>query len=227
MNFKKFSVKYGFVISIVIIFFSVGVTVKYDLIGLPIILIGMSYLIYCIWVKEQLNKDLKSKQEQEDLKLKEEKETKRLKQLEEIKKKKDFFHKQLLDNGYIETDTMFFKVKEGYEFKDECSAKTTKVRGVYYNDIYDYEIEEDDEVEIIHNPSEKYFEKTDINCNGLIIGSLMKEMAEEFVQKYGQYYKFTGKIIELTTHKEEDEDDKYIDKVIIQFNVPILRKIKK
>lgn len=103
----------------------------------------------------------------------------------------------------------------------------TRVRGVYYYNICDEDLSKNDKVAIIHNPKNDYHENTDIISipYKILLGHLMKEMAAEFVEKYGQNFCFIGKVIDF--EREEDDEDGMIDKIIIQFDVPSFRKKSK
>lgn len=116
-----------------------------------------------------------------------------------------------------------FVIPNGKEVYDNRIVET-RVRGVYYNDIFDYEIKKNDEVAIKHTPNSEYPESTEVILisEGIVLGHLMKEMAIEFVAKYGKDFCFLGKIIDY--EKDENDDDGKIGKIIIQFNVPKFKK---
>lgn len=132
--------------------------------------------------------------------------------------------------GYITKDGMFFKLKDSYEVTEETTLKTTRIRGVYFNNIYDYELYEGEDVKIIHSPTPEYPENTEIYCGDLLIGHLMAEMAKDFVRRFGEFYEFSGVVTEIDTQREDLDDknsDEIISKAIIEFEIPNFRKIKK
>lgn len=124
-------------------------------------------------------------------------------------------------------------IPDGYEVSDTIE-KTTRVRGVYYNDVSD--IDNGDDVIIVHRPTAKYPESTEIikMSDGSLLGHLMQEMATDFVVKFGKGFRFIGKVIDYETEEDydndEDEDDdkeEKVSKIIISFEVPLFKKIKK
>lgn len=134
----------------------------------------------------------------------------------------------------LEQDTALIEYKEKYLTPEgkQVSYKRlvkTKVRGVYYNDIYDFEIDIDDKVAIVHNPTNEFPESTDIVLisSDTILGKLMKEMAEEFVSKYGNNFCFIGTIVDFEL--DDDTEENKISKILIQFEVPsfIKKKVNK
>ncbi len=108
---------------------------------------------------------------------------------------------------------------EGYEITD-WTFTTTKVRGCQYYIDEDSDISMDDDVEVVHEPTEKYPENTVVYINDEQVGTLKQDMAIDWCQKFGQKYKFEGKVIEY------EEDEEY-PQLLIEIKRPILKKIKK
>lgn len=154
---------------------------------------------------------------------------------EKNKKKANQKHKEAYCISYEKQDDFSNKVKEAFSERyvipdgkevSDYRIVETRVRGVFYNDIYDYEIRNNDSIAIKHNPNPDYPESTEVILisDGAVLGYLMKEMALEFVEKYGEKFCFIGKIISY--EKEEDDDEGKIGKIIIQFKAPKFKKSK-
>ena len=107
---------------------------------------------------------------------------------------------------------------EGYELVD-WTYTTTLVRGCSNYIDEDYEIDIDSDVEIIHEPIEKYPENTAIYIDDEKVGSLKQDMAIEWYQKFGKNYRFTGTVVEY-------EPGEY-PRLLIEIKKPIIRKMKK
>lgn len=172
-------------------------------IAIPLFIIGLLLLLY-------IEKKLKNKKDKDIAKkhiINYESQEKR--QNAPIVEKNNFNEKYLIPEG-----------KEVYDYR----IVETRVRGVFYNDIDIHDIDKGDEVAIQHNPSPDYQESTEIILiyDKTQLGHLMKEMAMEFVEKYGEHYCFIGKIID---YKRDEYEEEKLSNIIIQFKVPKFRKI--
>lgn len=183
---------------------------------LPILGFIIGAIGFIILVKvEKIEKEEKEKQE-------------KIKRLEEKKKLELLIKENEEKKKELESIKEQYKIPEGKTLSYTRTI-TTKIRGVYYQDIYEYDINLDDEVYIKHTPTEQHPESTEIRLlsNGSLLGYLKEEIANEFVVKYGDGYCFIGSIVEYeTTDDEEDEDDEdKISKILICFNVPSFKKL--
>lgn len=183
---------------------------------LPILGFIIGAIGFIILVKvEKIEKEEKEKQEE-------------IKRLEEKKKLELLIKENEEKKKELESIKEQYKIPEGKTLSYTRTI-TTKIRGVYYQDIYEYDINLDDEVYIKHTPTEQHPESTEIRLlsNGSLLGYLKEEIANEFVVKYGDGYCFIGSIVEYeTTDDEEDEDDEdKINKILICFNVPSFKKL--
>ncbi len=183
---------------------------------LPILGFIIGAIGFIILVKvEKIEKEEKEKQEE-------------IKRLEEKKKLELLIKENEEKKKELESIKEQYKIPEGKTLSYTRTI-TTKIRGVYYQDIYEYDINLDDEVYIKHTPTEQHPESTEIRLlsNGSLLGYLKEEIANEFVVKYGDGYCFIGSIVEYeTTDEEEDEDDEdKINKILICFNVPSFKKL--
>ena len=169
------------------------------ILAIPLFLIGSSLLLY-IEKKEKNKKNANSKKQKEAYYVSYEKQN-------------------AFSNTYKENFIEKYVIPDGKEICD-FRVVETRVRGVYYNDIYDYEIQKNDKVAIKHNPNSEYPESTEVILisDKTLLGHLMKEMAMEFREKYGEKFCFIGKIIEF--EKDEYDNEGKIGKIIIQFKVP-------
>lgn len=198
-------------------------------------LLMLVLVVFLVYLQSQADKyDKKKQAEAEQRKERERKQeaekakAQRARELQPIEDEKAT--KKAAMPGYVTKDGMFFKLKDGYEVTEETTLKTTRVRGVYFNNIYDYELYEGEDVKIIHSPTPEYPENTEIYCGDLLIGHLMAEMAKDFVRRFGEFYEFSGVVAEIDTQREDLDDknsDEIISKAIIEFEIPNFRKIKK
>lgn len=202
------------IIAIGFVFFFWGFIVQHII--LPILGFIVGAIGFIILVKvEKIEKEEKEKQE-EIKRLKEKKKLELLIKENEEKKKE------------LESIKEQYKTPEGKTLSYTRTI-TTKIRGVYYQDIYEYDINLDDEVYIKHTPTEQHPESTEIRLlsNGSLLGYLKEEIANEFVVKYGDGYCFIGSIVEYETTDDEEDgyDEDKINKIIICFNVPSFKKL--
>ena len=206
------------IIAIGFVFFFWGFIDQYIILPILGFIIGAIGFIILVKV-EKIEKEEKEKQE-EIKRLEEKKKLELL--IKENEKKAEEKKKEL------ELIKEEYKIPEGKTLSYTRTI-TTKIRGVYYQDIYEYDINLDDEVYIKHTPTEQHPESTEIRLlsNGSLLGYLKEEIANEFVIKYGDGYCFIGSIVEYeTADDEEDEDDEdKINKILICFNVPSFKKL--
>ena len=206
------------IIAIGFVFFFWGFIDQYIILSILGFIIGAIGFIILVKV-EKIEKEEKEKQEE-------------IKRLEEQKKLvfliKENEKKAEEKKKELELIKEEYKIPEGKTLSYTRTI-TTKIRGVYYQDIYEYDINLDDEVYIKHTPTEQHPESTEIRLlsNGSLLGYLKEEIAYEFVIKYGDGYCFIGSIVEYeTADDEEDEDDEdKINKILICFNVPSFKKL--
>ena len=107
---------------------------------------------------------------------------------------------------------------DGFEIK-EWDTTVTRVRGPEYYITEDFEIWDEDSVIVKHEPSSEYPELTHVYIDNEIVGSMKKEMAIDFVKKYGEHFCFYGSVVEY-------EPDESYPKIIIEIEKPILKKRK-
>lgn len=207
------------IIAIGFVFFFLGFVDQQIILPILILgfIIGAIGFIILVKVEKIEKKEKEEKKKQEELKMLEEKKELELlikeKEKKAEEKKKEL---QFIKETYI--------VPEGKTIS-YMRTITTKIRGVYYQDIYEYDINLDDKVFIKHTPTEQYPESTEIRLlsNGSLLGYLKEEIASEFVIKFGEKYCFIGEIVEYETSDDEDDEDK-ISKILICFDVPSFKK---
>ena len=174
------------IIAIGFVFFFWGFIDPYIILPILGFIIGAIGFIILVKV-EKIEKEEKEKQE-EIKRLEEKKKLELL--IKENEKKAEGKKKEL------ELIKEEYKIPEGKTLSYTRTI-TTKIRGVYYQDIYEYDINLDDEVYIKHTPTEQHPESTEIRLlsNGSLLGYLKEEIANEFVVKYGDGYCFIGSIV--------------------------------
>ncbi len=209
------------IIAIGFVFFFWGFIDQHIILPILGFIIGAVGFIILVKVEKIEKKEKEEKKKQEELKrLEEKKELELL--IKENEKKAEEKKKEL------ESIKEQYKIPEGKTLSYTRTI-TTKIRGVYYQDICEYDINLDDEVYIKHTPTEHHPESTEIRLlsYGSLLGYLKEEIANEFVVKYGDGYCFIGSIVEYeTADDEEDEDyEDKINKILICFNVPSFKKL--
>lgn len=112
----------------------------------------------------------------------------------------------------------------GYEITGYHTTQTM-VRGTQYHlDEDDYELLDiDDEVQAIHEPEIEYPESTTIYCNNIILGKMKKDMAEDYVARFGKEFTLSGHLVKKTRKRDEDTGEMFYN-IVVELNVPILRK---
>lgn len=128
-----------------------------------------------------------------------------------------------------------FTYPENYEVV-EIVDHQTKLRGVYYQNITKYDIDEEMPVVIQHRPTQEFPEKVEVVTldSGLLLGHLEKEMAEDFVANYGNNFRLNGYIEEFELKSDEENFDADVDmmdedlvtKIIVTYGKPRFRKVK-
>ncbi len=196
-----------------IIFCCVGIENYY------LIIPGLVFIVPGIIFVDWYNKD---KKEQEDKNIHSEMENNKQKtevqQFDDEIEKVETTLRNEKPNSVLNEENFLYTPPEGFELVDWTYA-TTLVRGCSNYIDEDYEIDIDSEVEIIHEPTDKYPENTSIYIDNDKVGSLKQDMAIEWYQRFGSNYNFIGRVVEY-------EQGEY-PRLLIEIKKPIIRKIKK